>query len=71
MYQLAEIPAPEGMATHHPVPHVKIVNSLLETLAFRYINIVRDQYATSPLDPIPQFKSPTKFGAFLNFCQKE
>ncbi len=45
--QLAEIPAPQGTATHHPVPHVEIVNSLLETLSFRHINVVRDEYAVS------------------------
>lgn len=45
--QLAEIPTPEGTSTHHPVPHVEIVNSLLETLAFRHINVVGDEYAVS------------------------
>lgn len=45
--QLAEIPTPEGTDTHHPVPHIEIVNSLLETLAFRHINVVRDEYAVS------------------------
>ena len=45
--ELAEIPTPAGTETHHPVPHIEIVNSLLETLAFRHINIVRDEYAVS------------------------
>ena len=46
--QLAELPTPAGTDTHHPVPHIEIVNSLLETLAFRHINVVRDEYAVSP-----------------------
>lgn len=45
--QLAEIPTPAGTETHHPVPHIEIINSLLETLAFRHINVVRDEYAVS------------------------
>jgi Domain of unknown function (DUF932) len=45
--QLAQIPTPEGTATHHPVPHIEIVNALLETLAFRHINVIRDEYAVS------------------------
>ena len=45
--QLAEIPTPEGTLTHHSVSHIEIVNSLLETLAFRHINVVRDEYAAS------------------------
>ena len=45
--ELAEIPTPAGTETHHPIPHIEIVNSLLETLAFRHINIVRDEYAVS------------------------
>lgn len=45
--QLATIPTPEGTDTHHPVPHIQIVTSLVETLAFRNIAVVRDEYAVS------------------------
>lgn len=45
--ELVQIPTPEGTTTHHPVPHIEIVNALLETLAFRQINVIRDEYAVS------------------------
>jgi hypothetical protein len=46
--QLAGLPVPVGTATHRPVPHHEIVNALIETLGFRHIGIVREQYAASP-----------------------
>ena len=45
--QLKAIPAPEGTATHRPLAHYTIVEALLETLAFRNMFIVRDEYAVS------------------------
>ncbi len=33
--------------THHPVPHFEIVQALVETLGFRNIGVVRDEYAVS------------------------
>jgi hypothetical protein len=45
--QLAAIPTPPGTDTHHPVPHIEVVETLLQTLAFRHINIVSDEYAVS------------------------
>jgi hypothetical protein len=44
---LAIIPAPEATDTFKPIPHITLVNSLLETLAFRHINVVKDEYAVS------------------------
>jgi len=46
--ELAAIPAPEGTATHRPVPHGEMVAALVETLGFRHIAVVRDEYAVSP-----------------------
>jgi hypothetical protein len=42
---LALVPTPPGTTTHKPVPHIEVVNALLETLAFRHITVVRDEYA--------------------------
>jgi len=46
--ELQEIPTPAGTATHQPVPHFRIVEALLETLAFRHLNVIKDEYAVSP-----------------------
>jgi hypothetical protein len=43
--ELALVPTPPGTTTHKPVPHIEVVNALLETLAFRHITVVRDEYA--------------------------
>lgn len=45
--ELTAIPAPEGTATHRPVPHCEIVEAVVETLGFRHISVVRDEYAVS------------------------
>src|ERR1019366_9958096 len=45
--ELTAIPAPEGSLTHRPIPHHEIVTALVETLGFRQIGIVRDEYAVS------------------------
>lgn len=41
------IPVPQSTATHQPLPHYEIVQGLLETLGFRHIDVVRDEYAVS------------------------
>lgn len=43
--QLAEIAAPEGTKTHKPVAHIDVVKAVIETLGFRKINVIRDEYA--------------------------
>ncbi|MDP2896371.1 MAG: DUF932 domain-containing protein [bacterium] len=43
--QLALVPTPPGTVTHRPIPHVEVVNALVETLGFRHIAVVRDEYA--------------------------
>jgi hypothetical protein len=45
--ELTAILAPEGTLTHRPIPHYEIVSALIETLSFRQIGIVRDEYAVS------------------------
>src|SRR5690242_11693263 len=45
--ELQMVPTPEGTATHHPLAHHSVVEALLETLAFRHISVVRDEYAVS------------------------
>jgi hypothetical protein len=44
---LANIPTPEATRTHQPVPHYKIIEALIETLSFRHIGVVQDEYAVS------------------------
>jgi hypothetical protein len=45
--ELALVPTPAGTATHKPIPHVEIINGLIETLGFRRISVIRDEYAVS------------------------
>lgn len=45
--ELKVIPTPPGSPTHQPVPHYEIVGALVETLSYRQISVVRDEYAVS------------------------
>src|SRR3989441_791969 len=45
--ELRMVPTPEGTESHHPLAHHLIVDALAETLAFRQISVVRDEYAVS------------------------
>lgn len=45
--ELKLISTPEGSATHQPIPHHEIVGALVETLSFRQISVVREEYAVS------------------------
>src|SRR5438034_2574970 len=45
--ELRMVPTPEGTESHHPLAHPLIVDALAETLAFRHISVVRDEYAVS------------------------
>lgn len=42
------LPTPEATETHKPIPHAALVGALVETLGFRRLGIVEDQYAVSP-----------------------
>lgn len=46
--ELALVPTPPATDTHRPVPHHEIVQALVETLGFRHIGVVHDEYAVSP-----------------------
>src|SRR6266849_4062538 len=43
----ALVPTPLATNTHRPIPHHEIVQALVETLGFRHIGVVRDEYAVS------------------------
>src|SRR5262252_10273298 len=45
--ELAQIPVPQATRTHRPVPHHRIVEALVETLSFRHIGVVNEEYAVS------------------------
>ena len=45
--ELKTIPTPEASATYQPVPHHEIVEALIESLSFRHILVVQDEYAVS------------------------
>lgn len=45
--QLAEILPPEATATHKPIAHRTLVDSILESLSFRHIAVVKEEYAVS------------------------
>ena len=47
---LALVPTPPSTATHRPIPHHEVVQALIETLGFRHIGVVQDEYAVSPDD---------------------
>jgi len=44
---LVTILPPEATDTHKPIAHIHLVNSLLESLSFRHINVVKEEYAVS------------------------
>jgi hypothetical protein len=45
--ELKVIPTPAGSPTHQPIPHCEIVGALVETLSFRQISVMREEYAVS------------------------
>lgn len=45
---LLTLTTPEPTETHRPVPHSQIVEGLIESLAFRRLDVVRDEYAVTP-----------------------
>jgi hypothetical protein len=46
--ELMRLPVPETTGTFKPIPHYEVVTALVETLGFRKIGVVRDEFATSP-----------------------
>jgi len=45
--ELAQIPVPDATPTHKPIPHHTIIEALVETLSFRHIGVVNEEYAVS------------------------
>lgn len=45
--ELREIQVPKATRTHQPLSHIGIVEVLEEALSFRYLRVVRDEYAIS------------------------
>ena len=45
--ELQVIPTPAGSSTHQPIPDYEIVGALVETLSFRQISAMREEYAVS------------------------
>src|SRR5438046_2851205 len=45
---LRNLPVPASTGTFKPIPHHEVVEALIETLGFRKISVVRDEYAASP-----------------------
>jgi hypothetical protein len=45
--QLSCVPTPNATATHKPIPHIEVVEKLVEALSFRQIGVVREEYAVS------------------------
>ena len=45
--ELAQILPPEATETFKPIPHAELVDRMVEGLAFRHINVIRDEYAVS------------------------
>lgn len=45
---LAKIATPEATDTFRPIPHYELINTLVETLSFRHIQVVGEEYAVSP-----------------------
>jgi len=42
------LPTPAASETHKPIPHATLVGAVIETLGFRQLQVVQDQYAVSP-----------------------
>jgi hypothetical protein len=44
---LANVPTPPATATHVPIPHAAVVDALIETLSYRHIGVVGEEFALS------------------------
>jgi hypothetical protein len=45
--ELSLVETPVAIATHKPIPHISVVEKLIEALGFRQIGVVREEYAVS------------------------
>jgi|SRR5581483_8474964 len=46
--ELALLPVPEATRTHKPIPHIDVIQALIQTLGFRHLEVTRDEYAATP-----------------------
>ena len=44
---LMALPVPAATRTHKPIPHHEVVQALIETLGFRHIKVVREEFAAT------------------------
>ena len=47
-HDLLALQTPDATATHKPIAHAEVVQALVETLGFRRLSVVNDQYAVTP-----------------------
>ena len=45
--ELVRVATPAATATHKPIPHIAVVEKLIEALSFRQIGVVREEYAVN------------------------
>jgi hypothetical protein len=45
--ELARVPTPPATATHQPIPHHQIVEALVESLSFRQIGVIQEEFAVA------------------------
>jgi hypothetical protein len=45
--ELAHVPTPPSTSTHLPIPHIEVVETLVDTLSLRHIGVVADEFAVS------------------------
>jgi len=45
---LVSLSTPAATDTHKPIPHQRLVEALVESLAYRKLEVVKDEYAISP-----------------------
>ena len=45
--ELVLVPTPLGTTTHKIIPHAEVIEALVETLGFRHIGVVSEEYAVS------------------------
>jgi len=43
--ELRGLPVPEATRTHVPIPHADVVEALIQSLGYRNIEVVKDEYA--------------------------
>ena len=45
--ELSRVTTPAATATHKPIPHIAVVEKLIEAFSFRQIGVAREEYAVS------------------------